>query len=320
MRSNIIHNFKRNVRYSALAAGIAITVAFIAVMSVFAIRQSNARAATAPVNLGTAATFAVLAGQTVTNTGPTIVNGDLGVSPGTSITGFPPGVVNGTIHSAGAAAAQAQLDLTAAYNDAATRTPTGPLPAAIGGLTFTPGVYNAAAAVGLTGTVTLDGQNDPNAVFIFQIGSALTTASASVVNLINGARACNVFWQIGSSATLGTGSSFAGNILALTSITVTTGVTVNGRALARNAAVTLDTNSIIRPPNCAVGPAPAPTPTATATATRTPRADRTHTAISRQDNGTDVDLDQTGDGGSSSLNSSERRAHLPAGRPQSYAR
>ena len=193
----------------------------------------------------------------------TVVNGDLGVSPGSAVTGFPPGVVNGTIHAADATAAGAQVDLTAAYIDAATRTPTGALPPAIGGLTFTEGVYNAPAAVGLTGTVTLDAQGDPNAVFIFQIGSALTTASGSTVDLINGANPCNVFWQIGSSATLGTGSTFAGNILALTSITVTTGVTVNGRALARNGAVTLDSNLINRPADCAVGPTPPITPTAT---------------------------------------------------------
>jgi ice-binding like protein len=293
MRSNITGGIHRNVRCPFLATGITLSVALITVMSVFVLKQSNARAETTPVNLGTAATFAVLGGQTVTNTGPTVVNGDLGVSPGTSITGFPPGVVNGTIHSADATAAQAQLDLTAAYNDAATRPSTGPLPAAIGGLTFTPGVYTAPAAVGLTGTVTLDAQGDPNAVFIFQIGSALTTASASMVNLINGARACNVFWQIGSSATLGTGSSFAGNILALTSITVTTGTTVNGRTLARNGAVTLDTNTITRPPDCT--PTPTPTPTTTTTTTNNNTNNHHHHAYGRQDNGTDLNLNQNDD-------------------------
>ncbi len=238
-------------------------------MAVFAVRQTNARAATAPVNLGTAANFAVLAGQTVTNTGPTVVNGDLGVSPGSAITGFPPGVVNGTTHAADAVAAQAQTDLTAAFTDAFTRAPATPLPAAIGGLTLTPGVYNAPAAVLLNGTVTLDGQGDPNAVFIIQVGSALTTGSASNVNLINGARACNVFWAIGSSATLGTGSNFAGNILALTSITVTTGVTIAGRALARNGAVTLDTDVITRQ-DCPIIPTPSPTATSTAGMAREP--------------------------------------------------
>jgi Ice-binding-like len=283
-------------------------------MSAFAVRQSTARAQPAPVNLGRAAPFAVLAGTTVTNTGPTVVNGDLGVSPGTAVTGFPPGVVNGTIHAGDATAAGAQVDLTAAYIDAASRTPTGVLPAAIGGLTFTPGVYRAPAAVGLTGTVTLDAQGDPNAVFIFQIGSALTTASGSVVNLINGANPCNVFWQIGSSATLGTGSTFAGNILALTSITVTTGVTLNGRALARNGAVTLDSDLINRPEDCVVGPTPTPTPTVTATAT--PRVTvvpgranpvRHQHAVTHQDNGQDLNLHQNDDHNSTSVTKSSDR-------------
>jgi Ice-binding-like len=318
MRSKIIHDFNRTVRYSLFAVGISATIALIAVMSVFAVRQSTAQAQEAPVDLGRATTFAVLGGQTVTNTGPTVVTGDLGVSPGSSVTGFPPGVVNGTIHAADATAAGAQVDLTAAYIDAATRTPTGPLPAAIGGLTFTPGVYNAAAAVGLTGTVTLDAQGDPNAVFIFQIGSALTTASGSVVNLINGARSCNVFWQIGSSATLGTGSSFAGNILALTSITVTTGVTVDGRTLARNGAVTLDTDTITRSPDCAVGPTPTPTPTPTANIAND---DEDTQAVSHQDNGTNVNLNQDSDGHSTDVSSSYNRlARLPLGRPHAFIR
>jgi hypothetical protein len=276
------------------------------------------------VVLGTAADFAVLAGTTVTNTGPTVVNGDLGVSPGSAVTGFPPGVVNGTIHAADATAAQAQLDLTAAYNDAASRTPTGPLPAAIGGLTFTPGVYNAPAAVGLTGTVTLDAQGDPNAVFIFQIGSALTTASGSVVNLINGAQACNVFWQVGSSATLGTGSTFAGNILALTSITVTTGTTVDGRTLARNGAVTLDTNTITRPAACAVAPTVSPTASPTVSPTAIPtahHADNDEQAISHQDNGNDVDYDQNSDSHSTDVTSShDRRSGLPLPRSHAFIR
>ena len=291
-------------------------------MSVFAVRQSTAHAQTPTVNLGRADPFAVLGGQTVTNTGPTVVNGDLGVSPGSAVTGFPPGVVNGTIHAADATAAGAQVDLTAAYIDAATRTPTGGLPAAIGGLTFTEGVYNAPAAVGLTGTVTLDAEGDPNAVFIFQIGSALTTASGSVVNLINGANPCNVFWQIGSSATLGTGSTFAGNILALTSITVTTGVTLNGRALARNGATTLDSDLINRPANCAVGPVPPfpPTPTATSTANRADN-DEEPRAFSHQDNGTNLNLDKNDDHHSRSITRSfDRHANVPLGRPQAFIR
>lgn len=207
-----------------------------------------------PVELGTAANFGVLAGSTVTNTGPTIVTGSLGVSPGSAVTGFPPGFVNGAVHKANATAAQAQLDLTAAYNDAAGRTSDGLLPADIGGTTINPGVYNAATTLGITGTVTLDGVG----VYIFQIPSALTTASGSVVNLIGGATAENVFWQVGSSATLGTGSTFNGDILALTSITVTTGATLNGRALARNGAVTLDTNGVTSPDGPGPGAPPPP--------------------------------------------------------------
>jgi hypothetical protein len=216
----------------------------ISAISVFVIGQPHAQAAEAPVNLGTAANFGVLAGTTVTNTGPTVVNGDVGVSPGSAVTGFPPGAVSGTIHAADAVSAQAQSDLTTAYTDAATRGPATLVSGDLGGQTVTPGVYQSASSLGVTGTLTLDGQGDPNAVFIIQMGSTLTTASNSAVRLINRAQAANVFWQVGSSATLGTNSTFSGNILALTSITVTTGVKIFGRALARNGAVTLDTNII----------------------------------------------------------------------------
>ncbi|HLX51314.1 MAG TPA: ice-binding family protein [Streptosporangiaceae bacterium] len=223
------------------------------VSSAFALTTAGASVAglasqPAPVSLGTASSFAVLAGSTVTNTGPSVITGDLGVSPGTAVTGFPPGmVVSGTIHAGDAVAAAAQADLTTAYNDAAGRAPDQDLTGQdLGGKTLTAGVYKFDSSAGLTGTLTLDGQGNPDAVFIFQIGSTLTTASASNVVLINGARACDAFWQIGSSATLGTGTSFIGNILALTSITATTGVTVDGRLLARNGAVTLDTNTVQR--------------------------------------------------------------------------
>ncbi|MDH6130283.1 ice-binding family protein [Kitasatospora sp. GP82] len=209
--------------------------------------SASPRTATPPVSLGTAGDFAVLAASTITNTGPTTVNGDLGLSPGTSVTGFPPGQVNGTQHVADAVALQAKNDLTAAYNDAAGRPTTATVPVELGGTTKTPGVYDSPAGTfGITGPLTLDAQGDPNAVFIFKAASTLTTASASSVNLVNGARACNVFWQVGSSATLGTNSILRGNVLALASITVTTGVTVEGRTLARNAAVTLDSDTITR--------------------------------------------------------------------------
>jgi LPXTG-motif cell wall-anchored protein len=204
----------------------------------------RAAAAQAPVGLGTAASFAVLAGTTVTNTGPSVISGDVGLSPGTAVVGFPPGIVNnGTIHATDAAAAQAQADVTTAYNDAAGRSSTATVTADLGGQTLVAGVYTG-PTLGLTGTVTLDAQGDPNAVFIFQAASTLITASSSVVALTNGADACNVFWQVGSSATLGTNSAFVGTVLALTSIAATTGATINGRLLARNAEVTLDSNTI----------------------------------------------------------------------------
>src|SRR5436309_3193290 len=200
----------------------------------------------APLALRAAGTFAVLAGSTVTNTGVTTINGDLGLSPGTAVTGFPPGTVNGTIHAGDPAAAQAQLALTTAYNDAAGRT-VGAITIAgnLGGRTLTPGLYKSTSSLEISsGDLTLDAQGDTNAVFIFQMASTLTTTSARQVILSGGAKAANVFWQVGSSATLGTGSVFKGNILALASITVTTGATVEGRLLARTGAVTLDSNII----------------------------------------------------------------------------
>src|ERR1700734_3610304 len=236
-----------------------------------ALAAQPAAAQTAPVGLGTAASFAVLAGTTVTNTGPSTISGDLGVSPGTAVTGFPPGVVaNGTIHSADGVAGGAQSDLTTAYNDAAGRSPTANVPAFIGaGQTITPGVYKASSSLDVGGSLTLDAGGDPNAVFIFQAPSTLITDSASSVILTNGAQACNVFWQVGSSATLGTDSAFTGSILALTSISVNTGDTIAGRALARNGAVTLDDDTITVPRCASSGPPPTTTPTATPTATAT---------------------------------------------------
>lgn len=225
------------------------------------------------VLLGTSANYAVLGGSTVTNTGNSVLNGSLGLSPGTSVTGFPPGIVvpPGTIDIANAAAAQAQAGLTAAYNDAAGRPLNATTTADLGNLILVGGVYAGPGkgALGLTGNLTLDGAGDPNSVFIFQTNSTLTTASGSTVTLINSAQECNVFWQVGSSATLGTGSVFAGNILALTSITVTTGVTVRGRALARNGAVTLDTDTFVLP-TCSLS-----VPTTTTTSTTLPGATTT---------------------------------------------
>src|SRR5579859_7801904 len=198
--------------------------------------------------LGMASSFVVLGASTVTNTGPTIVNADLGVSPGTAVTGFLPGtLVGGAIHAADALVGQAQADTSAAYTSL-----TGQLcPAGndltgqdLGGKTLTSGVYCFSSSAQLTGTLTLDAQGNANAVFVFKMGSTLTTASASSIAMINGGSPCNVFWQVGSSATLGTSTRFAGNIIALASITVTTGVVISGRALARTGAVTMDTNTV----------------------------------------------------------------------------
>lgn len=201
----------------------------------------------AQISLGTAESFGVLAGSTVTNTGATFITGNVGVSPGTAVTGFPPGVVvpPGTIHAGDAFAAQAQVDLTATYNALATTPTLVDLTGTnLGGLTLTPSVYGFSSVAQLTGTLTLDAQGNPDAIFIFKIGSSLTTATGSSVIVVNGGSDCNVFWQIGASATLGVGTSFAGNILALTSITLNTGASVSGRVLARNGAVTLDGSAV----------------------------------------------------------------------------
>jgi hypothetical protein len=217
-----------------------------------------------PVTLGSTVTFSVLAGSTITNTGPTIVNGNVGLSPGSAITGFPPGTVAPpfAIHINDGPAVTAQSDLTTAYNDAATSNRGGnapnALPGDIGGLTLTPGLYNTGSSLGITGPVTLNGQGNANSVFVFQIGSALTTAVGSSVVLINGANAANIFWQVGSSATLGVNSIFYGTILAQASITINTSAALSGRALARTGAVTLQANAMTQPgpPITTGGPGP----------------------------------------------------------------
>jgi hypothetical protein len=214
----------------------------------------NTQAATS-VGLGTADSFAVLAGAGVTNTGPSVINGDLGTAPTPAVTGFggaPNGTVNGATHQADALAAQAQADLTTAYDNAAGQGPVNTLATELGGQTLTPGIYNSSSGTfGITGTLTLNGQGNPDAVFIFKTATTLITASASQVLMINGAQPCHLFWQIGSSATLDTNSAFAGNILALESISLNSGVVVNGRLLARNASVTL-INDVVTRADCAV--------------------------------------------------------------------
>lgn len=201
------------------------------------------------VDLGSAADFAVLAGSTVTNTGLTIITGDLGVSPGTAVTGFPPGIVVGTIHAGNVTAADAIANVTTAYNDAAGRT-LCPIAVAgnLGGMTLTPGLYKSTSSLEISsGDLTLDALGDPNAVFIFQIASTLDVSAGLRVNLTGGAQSKNIFWQVGTSATFGTGAVFVGTILADQSITFATGVTLDGRAFARIAAVALDATIITKP-------------------------------------------------------------------------
>ena len=194
-------------------------------------------------NIGAAGNFAVLGSSTVTNTGFTVITGNLGVSPGTAITGFPPGIVFGTTYAGGPVATQAHADAATAYGalSSAACTTKEPTVADIGGQTLRPGVYCFPSSAAITGTLTLSGSG----VYIFKIGSTLTTAAGnSHVVLTNGASASNVFWKVGSSATLGTGSVLKGTVIAYSSITATTGATVDGRLIALNGAVTLDTNHI----------------------------------------------------------------------------
>ncbi len=264
-------NARRRKTGLSLSGGIAVIVALGMLTAGPAYASGPAK-----VGLGGAAPFAILAGTAVTSTGATAITGDLGISPAAAgaVTGFPPGTISGTTQAANPVAVQAKNDLTAAYTVAA-GLPVTATHGALGGLTLVGGVYNAGGAVlDLTGTVTLDGQNDPSSVWVFQATSSLTTASASSVALINGANPCNVFWQVTSSAALGSGSAFVGTIMALTSITMANGVTVNGRALARNGDVTLINDTIGNACSAASGPTPTPsasvTPTPGATATSTP--------------------------------------------------
>jgi Ice-binding-like len=203
-----------------------------------------------PVVLNTAGPFAVLAGSGVTSTGATIVTGDLGLSPGTSVIGFPPGTVSGTQHVTDTTAAQAKLDLTTAFNDAAGRTlcRITVTPTNLGGRTLAPGLYWSGTSLGITsGTLTLDAGGNSNAVFIFQSASTLTTTSGLGIVLAGGAQASNIFWQVGSSATIGTTSNFYGTIMADQSVTLNTGATLHGRALARIGAVTMAGNTVTGP-------------------------------------------------------------------------
>lgn len=252
----------------------------IALASGFALAGMPAIAHAAPVDLGTAGPFVVLGGSTVTNTGASVLNGDLGVSPGTALVGFgSPAVVNGATHANDAVAQQAQADLTTAYDVAAAQ----PVPPAndltgtdLGSRTLIPGAYRYTSSAQLTGALTLDAQGDPAAQFVFEIGSTLTTASASSVVLTNGASPCNVFWQVGSSATLDTDTAFQGTVMALTDITLNARASVVGRMLARNGQVSLIQNTLGNS-GCRTGSSTPPTgqstPTGPTGAGPTPVAD-----------------------------------------------
>jgi hypothetical protein len=258
------HAGSRKSTVAALAA-VSIAVGIVAM-------AGGASAAPTKINLGSADSFAVLAGAGTTNTGPTTVTGDMGTFPTTSMPGMASVTFAAGLNHAGDGVTQAAKNsLVTAYNNAAGQGPQSAIAADLGGLTLVSGVYNSESSILLTGDLILDGQNDPNAVFVFQAGSSLTTMSGSRVRLINGAQSCNVYWQVGSSATIGTTSTFVGNILALTSITLTTNATVDGRVLARNGAVTMDTNTITRSVCSAASPSPtssqsiSPTPSQVAT-------------------------------------------------------
>jgi len=276
VRSQVDH--LRPSRRTALPIRVPLALAAAGVL-VLAAAAQPAFAIGTTVGLGTAGSYSVLGGETVENTGPSVLSSNVGVSPGSAIIGFPPGSTGGVVHTNDAHAAQAQSDLTTAYNNAAGQASDATVGSELGGLTLAPGVYTVASSAEITGPLTLDAGGDPGAVFIFQIGSTLVTGSSSSVVMLNDAQSCHVFWQVAESATLGTGSSFVGTIMALTSITANTGATVEGRALARNGAVTLDTN-VFTDVSCATTSttpptSAAPSPTATGTGTPTGTASTT---------------------------------------------
>ena len=249
-------------RYARNASRVRFGVASVAALALLVALPGSAQAATAPVPLGTADSYVVLAGAGITNIGKTTLNGDVGTSPTPAITGFNTVTLNGAKHAADGAAAQAQLDLGTAFTTASNAQPTKAIPVELGGSTLKPGIYSG-GALKITGTLTLDGTGNPAGVFIFKAASTLITGSASHVNLIN-VNPCNVFWQVTSSATLGTGSQFVGTIMAAQAASLKTGATVDGRVLAQIKSVTLEANTITKP-ICRVKSV-----TATATPTATP--------------------------------------------------
>jgi hypothetical protein len=201
------------------------------------------------VALAGASNFVILSGSAINSTGATNITGDLGLNPGTSVGGFPPGIIVGTQHINDLLSTQAKTDLTAAYNDAAGRTSTDivTLSGNVGGLTLTPGLYKSTSSLEISsGDLTFDALGNSNAVFIIQIASSLTTTSDRKVFLSGGAKASNIIWQVGSSATFGTTSVFKGTIMAMQSITFNTGATLDGRCFARTGGVTMAGNTIVK--------------------------------------------------------------------------
>jgi hypothetical protein len=243
---------RRRVFVALLAPAAALAIGAAVVLP-----TARVDAAQAPVGLGAATSYAVLAGAGITNTGATTINGDVGTFPTPSETGFGTVTLNGADNAGNAVTQQAKTDLVTGYNTAAGALPENAVPTELGGRTLTPGVYTS-GTLGITGTLTLNTLGDPRAVFIFKASSTLITASASRIIVLNGAQACNVFWQVGSSATLGTGSSLIGTVMALQAITANTGATIQGRLLARNASVTLQNNTITRNVCAATTPTTAP--------------------------------------------------------------
>lgn len=268
IRSHDVHPARAATQFSPR---LLLTVSSLAVGALFAMATTSqdAFAIGTTVNLGTAGSYSVLGGQSVTNTGPSVLSGNVGVYPGTGIDGFPPGITGGVAHAADAHAFDAEADLLKAYGNATGQASSATVGAQLGGLKLGPGVYTAPSSTNITGPLTLDAKGDPAAVFIFQVGSGLTTASSSTVVLLNDAQSCHVFWQVAESATLGTGSHFVGTIMALTSINAKTGASVEGRALARNGSVTLDDN-VFTDTRCATTSTTSPSPSASATTRPTP--------------------------------------------------
>ena len=299
------------VHLSGVRLGLgALAATLLSFVTLIAFTSDTAVAAATPINLGAATPYAIVAGSTITNTGSSVIAGDIGLSPGTSITGFPPGLASGTTGAADAPSLLAQNASTAAYLVAAGETPFSTVAAGtLGGTTLVPGVYQSTSGLALNGTLTLNGGGNANAVFVFQAGSTLTTASGSSVVLEGGAQACNVFWTVGSSATLGTTTSFVGTILAKASISLNNAASVQGRLLAQTGAVTLIDNTI-NVPTCSAATATTTTTATTATTlppttvTTKPAKHRTTTTLAKSATIIPVGAPKTGEGGTAGSGSS----------------